>query len=95
MKGLRLIAFVGCLIVLLASTGCFGGGGGGSASTGSYYAGGSSSGGGSSYTGGSGSTGGGSGISIFEHGPEPATLALLGSGLVAYALMMRNKRKKK
>ena len=93
MSGLRLTALAVCIIAVLTLSGCFGGGGGGSASTGSYYAGGGSYSGGSSSTGGgSSSTGGGSTISTV-HNPEPATVVLFGSGLIAYALFKIKKRK--
>lgn len=79
-----------CVVALFALTGCFGGGGGSSASGSSY-------GSGSSYAGGSGSTSsgssGGSTTSALPSNPEPATLALLGSGLAAYALMMRKRKR--
>ena len=88
MNGLRLTASIVCIIAVLTLSGCFGGGGGGSASTGSYYAGGSSSTGGGSST-----TGGGSTPSSDPINPEPTTVALFGSGLIAYALFKIRKRK--
>lgn len=94
------IIFVLCLFAVLSLTGCkvdsdaaslFG-------SDGLFVSGGSSDGGSSvvaALTSGSGSSGGanpghpgGPG-----HTPEPATIALLGSGLFAYALLRRRKRK--
>ncbi len=77
----KLTAVMGCIIMMTLLTGCFGGGGSGS----------SSSGGGITIAGGGGDLGGGS----LPHNPEPATIALLGSGLAAYALYHYRKNSKK
>ncbi len=81
----KLVMLLGCVIMITLLTGCFGGGGGSSSSGGS--------GGVGDIAGlpGGGDSGGGS----LPYNPEPATIALLGSGLAAYALYHYKKNKKK
>ncbi|MDB4349544.1 PEP-CTERM sorting domain-containing protein [Omnitrophica bacterium] len=82
---LRLAMIVLCMVSVFALAGCKGGGGGG----GSYAGGGSSIGGDTS----TGTTSTVGGTLPTAHQPEPATIALLGGGLAAYALLRRRKRK--
>jgi len=89
MKVSNLLLLMVCAVALFALTGCLGGGGG-SSSTGS---GGSGSGNGSTYAGSFSSSGGSATGGSAVHNPEPATLALFGSGLIAYALSRRKKKK--
>lgn len=86
MKHLFLI--LTCIALTLLLTGCLGGGGGGSSgsSGGSFDVAGLL--GGDSDGGGIFSGGGG----VFEHTPEPATVALLGGGLAVYAFLKRKKK---
>jgi len=90
----KLVLLAICMIVVPLLSGCLGDSG--SSSSGS---GGSSSGGDSTYASGYGSTGGstgsigGSTVGSAVHNPEPATLALFGGGLIAYALSRRKKKK--
>lgn len=93
----KLTILTACLIALVFLTGCKEGGssfGSFSADDDSFVAGvpgDSGSGGGSSSSSGSGDSGGD--IAGVGHAPEPATLALLGSGLLTYALLRRKRRK--
>ena len=72
-----------CLIAMVLLAGCKEGGSSGNSAINSPFTDSGVSGGSSS-----------SDIGGTGHVPEPATMALLGSGLLAYALFRRNKRKK-
>lgn len=88
MKKLLLLVVMSAVALTLL-TGCNKSGSGINLSSGGS----SSTGGG---TGGSGDTGGGTGgtdTPLAAHHPEPATLALLGTGLGAYVMMRRKKKK--
>lgn len=75
---LKLLAF--CIIAMLVLTGCKGSGGAAGGFGGSVFAGGSS-----------GDIGYGGGSTPVN--PEPATMALFGTGLAGYAFLKRKKRK--
>jgi hypothetical protein len=72
-----------CLLAVVCLAGCKGSGSAGSGGGGLFA-------GGGGVIGGGGDDGSGSG----PVNPEPATVALLGSGLTAYVLLKKNKKKK-
>lgn len=97
MKALTVLTL--CLMAMVLLAGCKGGGG----SSFSSFFGGSSADdpiilsdlpGGGDTPGGGDDGGGDDDGGGLSHQPEPATIALLGSGLLAYALLRRKKRKK-
>ncbi len=91
----KTLIIVLCIMTMTMLTGCFGGGGGGGSASGGSSSGGIDVAGLPGGSIGGDSILGGSGDSGIPHNPEPATLALLGGGLAAYALLKHNKRKKR
>ena len=103
MRYMTRVALVGLtLAVQLLATGCLGlGGGGGSSSLGGSGSGSSGSGGSESFAslssfssvGGDSGSGGGGGGPV--HNPEPASIALFGSGLIGLGVWSRRKTLKR
>jgi len=99
MKPIKFVLLAVCLTAVFALTGCKLSGGG-SNSGGSSYDGSNSAGSGpvfpsSDGSGGTGVLGGGAGGSgAGSHTPEPATIALVGSGLLGYALLRRKRKRR-
>ena len=97
MKGATRVWLVGCGIAAqLLTAGCFGGGWG--SGLGSFFGfGGGDSGSSDSFASFGGGTGGGSEIPSVAtaHNPEPATVALFGTGLAGLALVKRRKARRR
>jgi len=86
----KLLLITCCVATMLSLSGCFGGGdGSGAGSGGGFNVAGLP--GGGDHFGGDSILGGG--MDSIPHNPEPATVALLGGGLAAYALLRRKKKK--
>ncbi len=86
----KLLVLAGCIVAAMLLTGCLKSGSGSSSGSSSYTSGVSGdSGSGSGSGSGGGDLGGGGNVPL---NPEPATIALVGTGLAAYMLMRRKKK---
>ncbi len=94
---LKLLVLASCIVVTMLLTGCFKSGSGSGSGSGSSS---STSGVSANYGGsGSGDSGSssysGSSSTVLQHNPEPATIALVGTGLAAYLFMKTRKKNNK